>query len=332
MNNSPLVSVLIPAYNHEKYIQKTITSILNQSYKNIELIIVNDGSSDFTYQKMCEIEPLCRNRFSRVVFETQENKGTCDTLIKLINISLGEFIYFIASDDLAKPEAIEKQLIFLLNNPFYSLVVGDNEIIDEDGVVCYWNRERKNVYNKLEAVYFTFADFLQKDLKLNFLAEDFGNYSSLYLRNYIPNGYLIRKSIFEKINTFTKNAPLEDWYMMLQISKYSRLKYIDEILFSYRWHATNTIKQLSRMTSYEQQTRDYEEKILEKIKIQEVLPDVIDTIEHGSLYKRRGLQNIFEIFSFRRGNKKIKVIKIFGMKLFSYQKNMRFKKYKDHSE
>lgn len=207
--------------------------------------------------------------FSRVVFETQENKGTCDTLNRLINISLGEYIYFIASDDLAKPDAIEKQLTFLINNPSYSLVVGDNEIVDENGVVCYWDNKRNNVYNKNDAVYLTFADFLQKDLQLNFLFDNFGTYSSLYLRNYIPNGYLIRKSIFRKADIFTKEAPLEDWYLMLQISKYSKLKYLDEILFSYRWHSNNSIKQSSRMMLYERKTRNYEEKILGKIKLNE---------------------------------------------------------------
>lgn len=322
MTNVPLVSVLIPAYNHEQYVQETITSILNQSYKNIELIVINDGSSDLTYQKICEMERFCRDRFSRVVFETQENKGTCDTLNRLINISVGEYVYFIASDDLAKPDAIEKQLTFLINNPSYSLVVGDNEIVDENGVVCYWDNKRNNVYNKNDAVYLTFADFLQKDLQLNFLFDNFGTYSSLYLRNYIPNGYLIRKSIFRKADIFTKEAPLEDWYLMLQISKYSKLKYLDEILFSYRWHANNSIKQSSRMMLYERKTRNYEEKILGKIKLNEVLPDVIDTIKHGALYKHQGIPNIFEIFTARKGSKKIKLIKLFGMKLFEFQINI----------
>ena len=65
MSINPLVSVIIPAYNHEKYIKKAIESIINQTYENIELIIVDDGSDDFTWNKIQEMKPLCEKRFRR---------------------------------------------------------------------------------------------------------------------------------------------------------------------------------------------------------------------------------------------------------------------------
>ena len=80
-----------------------------------------------------------------------------------------------------------------------------------------------------------------------FTSKLFGTYESIYCNNYIPNGYLIRKSIFEKTGLFTTEAPLEDYYLMLQISKYSKMKYLNEILFSYRMHNTNTIKNNKKM-------------------------------------------------------------------------------------
>lgn len=71
-----LVSVIIPAYNHEQFIQETIGSIIAQTYENIELIVIDDGSKDSTWNKINELKETCEERFTRVHFETQENEGT----------------------------------------------------------------------------------------------------------------------------------------------------------------------------------------------------------------------------------------------------------------
>ena len=217
----PLVSVLIPAYNHENYIQETIESIINQTYPNIELIILDDGSKDKTWEKITELKPKCENRFVKIHFETKQNEGTCITLNKLLKLSSGEFVYIIASDDLTKPQAIEKEVEFLQNNSDYALAVGDNEYVDSMGKQIF--RTPKTFTSNIKnAKYKTVKEFLSSKLKIDFLSDDFGSYKTLYKENYIPNGYLIRKNIFETIGNFTKNAPLEDFWLMLQISKYKK--------------------------------------------------------------------------------------------------------------
>ena len=125
-----LVSVLIPAYNHEKYVQEAIKSIINQTYQNIELIIIDDGSKDNSWQKIQEMKVECEKRFVRVVFKTKINEGTTHTLNQLLNEAQGEYVYIIASDDIAKSGAIEKEVDFLNNNLDYALVVGNDEFID----------------------------------------------------------------------------------------------------------------------------------------------------------------------------------------------------------
>ncbi len=258
----PLISVCIPAYNHENYIAGTIRSIMAQTYQNIELLVIDDGSKDKTFQIMQNLKPECEKRFANVIFETQQNQGTCITLSRMLDLSRGEYIYIIASDDMSKPQAISKEYAFLSQNPDYALCTGDSEFIDENSKICYWDKERRTVYTAREAAYKTFAAFAQAKTGIDFSSEQFGSYDSLTKVNYIPNGYLVRKSIFNKIGHFTPEAPLEDHWMMLQISKYAKMKYLDEVLFSYRWHSTNSIKQSDRMKRIGRQTMEYEEKLV----------------------------------------------------------------------
>ncbi len=323
--NNPLVSVIISAYNHEKYIQYTIKSIINQSYKNIELLIIDDGSIDNTWSEIQKMKAECEKRFSNVMFRTKPNEGSCITLNKLLKSAKGKYVYLIASDDMAKPNAIEKETEFLENNPDYALVVGDNEIIDFDNNQCYWDKKRNLVYSKKQAKYLTFGDFLQKQTDINFNSSDFGSYKTLYISNYIPNGYLIRKSIFEKTGYFTPKAPLEDYYLMLQISKYSKMKYLDEVLFSYRWHNSNTIKNKSKIKLYTNLTREYEEEILAKINENDVLPDVLEVKNKGVFYKKQGIPFIFELLTYKKGLNKIKIFKLFNIKIFKMTKSKRGK-------
>ena len=237
--NDDLISVIISAYNHEKYIEECIRSIMAQTYQNIELIVIDDGSKDDTFKKLLELKPECEKRFVRVVMETQENSGTCVTLNQLLDKTNGKYIYSLASDDTAKPTAIEKLHAFLAEKPDYVLAVGDDEIINGDSERVYWGKDRKIVPEN-EALYRTFGE----DLHLNEPDNkhpDFGSYEDLLKSNYLPNGYLVQRSAYFEAGKYNPNVLLEDWYMNLQLSKQGKFKYIPEILFSYRWHGKNTI-------------------------------------------------------------------------------------------
>lgn len=315
----PLVSVLIPAYNHENYIQKTIESIINQTYPNIELIILDDGSKDKTWEKITELKPKCENRFVKSHFETKQNEGTCITLNKLLKLSSGEFVYIIASDDLAKPQAIEKEVKFLQNNPDYALAVGDNEYVDSMGKQIF-RTQKAFTSNIKNAKYKTVKEFLSSKLKIDFLSDDFGSYKTLYKENYIPNGYLIRKNIFETIGNFTKNAPLEDFWLMLQISKYKKMKYIDEILFSYRIHDTNTIGNSTRMRELTTQTRNYEQKLLEKYLTNHKNDELLKIYNEGICYYQTGIPNILMLYKYQKINTRTLKVEIFNKTIYSKNK------------
>jgi alpha-1,3-rhamnosyltransferase len=201
----------------------------------------------------------CQRRFSRVVFKTQNNKGVWETLNNLIGESRGEYVYIIASDDLAAMHGVETAVNFLNQNVSYGLAVGNSEIIDKNGKRIYYDANYKLIHDEKEAAYKTFADLYRRHRPdVDFLADSFGSYKSLLHGNYIPNGYLVRKAVFDKKDFFTKDAPMEDYRLMLQISKSYKMKYIDEILFYYRMHDDNTISNKEKMDSNTRLTFRYE--------------------------------------------------------------------------
>lgn len=312
-----LVSVIIPSYNHEKYVQDTIKSIIMQTYKNIELIIVDDGSTDSTFQKIKEMKDECEKRFQRFYFETKQNEGTIATLNKLFSLAKGEYIYLIASDDMiADVDALKIQTEFLDKNNDYALVVGDNEIIDSNNNRCFWLDDERNItYDENKAKYKTFVEFLSKNNN-NFNNVNFGTYKSIRPYNYIPNGYLIRKSIYDKIMPYTKEAPLEDWFLMLQLSKYGKFKFIDKILFSYRWHVSNTIKNTAKIHNISVMTCNYERQLVKNNDFSMLVSNINEINEIGLLNKTMGIKNFFEILIYKIPSIKTIIIKLFNIEIY----------------
>lgn len=275
----PLVSVLVPAYNHEKYIQETIESIICQTYKNIELIVIDDGSNDNTFESLIKIEDKCKNRFVKTIFKRQSNIGCAGTLNNLMSFSSGDFIYIIASDDVAEPNAIETLLQYFSSEDVV-LVVGDDSIIDSESNAISWGEKRRA--DDPEKVYDSFWEYLcSRNPALAELGENFGSYDSLVKENYIPNGYIIRKSAFIQTNGFTSGT-LEDWDLHLQLSKLGKYKFVMEKLFRYRWHATNTIKKLDRINKLIANTKLCEENRVLKLKDSVVTKKFYDNINWSS--------------------------------------------------
>jgi glycosyltransferase involved in cell wall biosynthesis len=108
MKNSPLVSVLMPAYNSELYIAEAIQSILNQTYQNIELIIFDDGSSDKTRQV---IQGFTDPRITKVL--SDQNFGVVKARNEMIDRATGQYIALMDADDIADPARLEKQVEIL---------------------------------------------------------------------------------------------------------------------------------------------------------------------------------------------------------------------------
>lgn len=117
--NQPLVSVLMPCYNAEKHLQDAMFSILNQTYRNIEVIAINDCSSDSTANLLIQ---MAKADTRIKVYNNEENLKLIKTLNKGIELCNGEYIARMDSDDIALPQRIEKEVHFLEQNKDYGIV------------------------------------------------------------------------------------------------------------------------------------------------------------------------------------------------------------------
>ena len=245
INNSPLVSILIFSYNHDKYIKECLDSILEQNYENIELIIIDDFSQDNTWSIIQSYKEKSKKRFKRINFlKKNSNMGVIDSINTGVKMALGEFIFMCASDDKLSSESTIIKLVNTIKKlpEEYGVLCCNNLIIDIDSNQCYWDKNLKIVYNKNKTVFTTFADFLQNENPdIDFSTDDFGSYETILRGNYICNGFLVKSLCLKELLPL-KNDSLEDWQIHLSISKKYRYKYLDEILFSYRWHDSNSIK------------------------------------------------------------------------------------------
>jgi glycosyltransferase involved in cell wall biosynthesis len=127
-NQHPLVSIVIPTYNHASHLSQAIDSVLAQDYQNIELIVLDDGSTDNTR----EVLEGYKNKFH---WETQKNMGQSSTLNKGWEMARGEILAYLSADDLLLPQAVSKSVQCLLDNPDAVLSYCDFDLIDPDSRV-----------------------------------------------------------------------------------------------------------------------------------------------------------------------------------------------------
>ena len=215
------ITVLLPTYNGEKYIKEQIDSILNQTYKNIKLIISDDGSKDGTVDILKEYE----NQDKRIVLYIQpENMG----VVKEIEFLLGKVetpYYMLADqDDYWLPEKIEKSLE-KLKKENADLVFGDLEVVDEN----------------LNPIYSSFNDYMLLTRKIN---KYLNNYKLNYLYNCVTGCTVLAKKETIKyilpLPTDSKHV-IHDFWIGLMISLNGTLTYIPEKYIKYRQHGNNQI-------------------------------------------------------------------------------------------
>ena len=138
-----LVSIFINAYNSENFILEAVGSVLNQSYKNIQLVVIDDCSTDKTYELLKTVKD---NRLE--LYKNEVNMGISYTCNRGIDLCRGEYIAHIDSDDVWMVNMLEKQVGFLEQNPKYGACFSQADIIDSSGKLCNdTHSELKEIYN-----------------------------------------------------------------------------------------------------------------------------------------------------------------------------------------
>lgn len=216
----PLVSVIIPCYNHRAFVKQAISSVIAQDYENIEMIIIDDGSIDNSIEIIESMRDACEVRFSRFKIVHRANKGLASTLNEGLAWCKGEFLSPLASDDIMLLNKISIQVEYLLKEPLCASVFGGASILKEDGSTVV---ERSSVAKK-----YTFKDII--------------------LNKYIlfTASQMLRLDMVRKVGGYNPDRILEDWYMNLKLTEHGNtLDSIEDILVGYRRHANNTSNNIS---------------------------------------------------------------------------------------
>jgi glycosyltransferase involved in cell wall biosynthesis len=218
-----LVSVIMPSYNHEKYVSEAIDSVLNQSFADFELIIIDDCSNDNSQNIIREYQ-LKDSRIRS--FFHPENMGISKTYNDGVRRALGKFIAFLDSDDLWLKTKLEKQIALLRKNEDLA-VWSEGEIIDQNGKPT--GQTFTQIENGLNVI--KSGDIFQELLKNDNFVFD----SSLILKK----ESLPPKKFDEKLKF------LNDYLFVVDVAKKSEFYFIDEPLAKYRVHGKNTISNKS---------------------------------------------------------------------------------------
>ncbi len=205
----PLVSVIIPAFNGEKYIGDAIESILHQTYINWELIIIDDCSTDETLKI---INSYTDSRIT--LFCNKNNKGIAESTNKGIEKSKGKYIALLDDDDVAEYDRLTLQVDYLEKHSEIDILVGRTTLIDEKGQVIDYCGIPRNNPRYIKAV-------------LLFKCMDFMNSTAM-----------IRRDFIKKYNLYYKNDcyGMQDYRFYIECSKVGNISTINKFLLKYRIH------------------------------------------------------------------------------------------------
>ncbi len=197
------VSVIIPTYNREKVIERSVRSVLNQTYSNIEVIVVDDGSKDNTEEIVKSIND------DRIIYYKQENGGASKARNTGVKLATSEYIAFHDSDDSWREDKLEKQMNYLMENPQYSMVYCDYLMHKIDGRT-YAVPGDVNVIGVVEG-----------DMFLTILVNNTIGTPTMVLK----------KELFDELGGFDESLHcLEDWDFALRFSEFYYIGYIHESL------------------------------------------------------------------------------------------------------
>ncbi len=210
----PLVSVIIPCYNHEPYVAACIRSVLDQTYQPIELIVIDDGSRDGSVAQIQALAAACRQRFVRSVFIYRENRGLTATLNQAIGLSQGSYLAIMASDDVMYPDKTAQQIAYFQSDAQAVALFGDVDVIDEHGQVIGALTAQKPEYGFEEII--------------------------CNVHCCLAPTQMYRADFIRQLGGYDESVKVEDWELLLRISQQGgKIVNLQRKLCQYRQHGSN---------------------------------------------------------------------------------------------
>lgn len=223
-NAEPLVSVIVASYNHAGYIQQCLDSIRDCKYSNIEIIIIDDGSTDNSRHVITEW--IQNNKDIQVIFKSRENLGLTKTLNEMLGLASGEYICPIASDDYLLPGSIRKRLSYLREHPDKMAVFGDCIVVDENNTQLF--QSGLSELHKGRIKYLCDKHWMKYELIFNWC---------------VPGPVLFcHKGIYKRIGYYDENLLVEDLDFYLRMLEQNLLGFFEDKVAAYRVHSLNTFR------------------------------------------------------------------------------------------
>ncbi|MCK5611444.1 glycosyltransferase, partial [Candidatus Pacearchaeota archaeon] len=211
-----LFSVIIPTFNRAEYIKHTIDSVLEQTFKEYEIIVIDDGSIDNTRESLKEYGDKIRYFY-------QSNNGVSAARDHGIREARGEWVAFLDDDDLWEPNKLEIQMEYLKQNPGIDFVYSDARVFCENNIIS----------ETFKRPYFDNYDVF---------------YSLLKSDRIFIGTVICRKEVLKSIGNFDGALNMcEDWDMFLRVSQRYNVGYVDKVLVSVRSHDSNLSGNVERM-------------------------------------------------------------------------------------
>lgn len=223
----PLVSVIMPCYNHERYVERAVLSVLKQTYAAVQLVVIDDGSHDSSVERL---ETLSER--SRFILICQENRGVCKTLNRAIReTAQGEYIALLASDDFWHPDKLRLQMEELQRRPQAEFCFSQAiEFEDED------NPDAGRVFPS------------------RCLAGDMLN--KVFIRQHVPAGtMLFTRRLYDYLGGFDESLKEEDWDFVIRSAASTQFASVNAPLLYYRSHQGNTMKTRNRAEIFHQKAK-----------------------------------------------------------------------------
>lgn len=251
MDQNPLVSIIVPCYNGERLIGRFFDSVLRQTYSNLELIFVNDGSTDRTESVAQSYAPALEERGIRFRYLYQENAGQAAAINYGLKFYRGEYLMFSDSDDWLSDDCVEVKLRYLQQNPEKMLVLGKAVFVEENAPdKAVRVLQRKNTDN----------GWLFDDL----VFERDGYYA--------PGSYLMRSEAFRQTHPNGKlyvSRGGQNWQILLPLTYRYECGFIDRIVYSIVMHSD----------SHSREGVSYEKQMRRSFEHEDILNNVIGEIE-----------------------------------------------------